>query len=338
MTTRTKTRPSWGSGWMEVMSDRCGTAAAIESKTCCGLQSYAVLMVDSRQLTVLCRGRAPVELHAGRGGPPDRTAGVEPGDPATRTRARCEAVRAQLARGRPDASGRGPAPRGPAHAAGAGGHRRRGSQLCRAGHRTGPARRLAVHGGAAPGPACRLSSRVSGGRRGGERAGLRRDAGRCPGRHAGRRHGGAARARPDDGPGGQPFITEPYDLAVAESHALAQRKAVRLSELAEEPSSCTGRGRRTRRDPARLCGRRVPTAHRPRDRRDERRAGFVAAGLGITVLPRSSLASAGPAVRILSLRPVFSAPRSWSGPRKARARRPARSFLEFARDHEELSH
>ena len=111
---------------------------------------------------------------------------------------------------------------------------------------------------------------------------------------------------PMTGLASQPFITEPYDLAVAESHALAQRTAVRLGELAEEPFVLHRPGSAVRDQILHAC---ADAGFRPRialetGEMSAARA-FVAAGLGITVLPRSSLASAGPAVRILALRPTI---------------------------------
>lgn len=63
---------------------------------------------------------------------------------------------------------------------------------------------------------------------------------------------------------------------------------------------------------------------------------FVAAGLGITILPRSSLASPGPDVRILTLRPMLRRTSIPVWPEKGPSSSAARCFLEFARDHGEL--
>ncbi len=137
----------------------------------------------------------------------------------------------------------------------------------------------------------------------------------------------------------QPFITEPYDLAVAESHALAQRSEVGLGELAEEPFVMHRPGSAVRDQILQAC---ADAGFRPRialetGEMSAARA-FVAAGLGITVLPRSSLASAGPAVRILSLRPRIQRTSILVWPQKGPRSAAARSFLQFAREHEDLLH
>ncbi len=135
----------------------------------------------------------------------------------------------------------------------------------------------------------------------------------------------------------EPFITEPYDLAVAETHALAHRKAVRLDELAEEPFVMHRPGSAVRDQILRAC---AEAGIRPRialetGEMSAARA-FVAAGLGITILPRSSLASPGPPVHILGLRPALHRTSILVWPERGPGSAAARCFLQFAREHRDL--
>jgi DNA-binding transcriptional LysR family regulator len=127
---------------------------------------------------------------------------------------------------------------------------------------------------------------------------------------------------PITGLASRPFITEPYALAVAGTHALAQRRAVRLDELAEEPFVLHRPGSAVRDQILRACG---EAGFRPRialetGEMSAARA-FVAAGLGITILPRSSLAAGARRCGSCCCGRLFAGPPSWSGPRRARGRR-----------------
>lgn len=135
----------------------------------------------------------------------------------------------------------------------------------------------------------------------------------------------------------RPFITEPYDLAVAHSHALAQRRTVRLEELTEEPFVLHRPGSAVRDQILRACAdaRFKPRIALETGEMSAARA-FVAAGLGITILPRSSLASPGPDVRILTLQPNIRRTSILVWPQKGPGSAAARCFLEFTRNHEQL--
>lgn len=142
---------------------------------------------------------------------------------------------------------------------------------------------------------------------------------------------------PMTGLASRPFITEPYDLAVGGSHVLAQRRTVRLEELAEEPFVLHRPGSAVRDQILRAC---AEAGFRPRvaletGEMSAARA-FVAAGLGITILPQSSLASPGPEVRSLSLRPTLRRTSILVWPEKGPGSAAARCFLEFARENGQL--
>ncbi|WP_431838270.1 LysR family transcriptional regulator [Cellulomonas sp. Y8] len=90
------------------------------------------------------------------------------------------------------------------------------------------------------------------------------------------------------------LLTEPLRLAVPAGHRLAEREAVRLADAAGEPFLLLRPPSTLRRQTERLCqaagfrptpafeGEDVPTLH-----------GFVAAGLGVALLPAGSPAAAG---------------------------------------------
>lgn len=135
----------------------------------------------------------------------------------------------------------------------------------------------------------------------------------------------------------RPFLTEPYDVAVAGAHALAQRRVVRLEELAEEPFVLHRPGSAVRDQILRAC---ADVGFRPRialetGEMSAARA-FVAAGLGITILPRSSLASPGPPVHTLALKPALRRTSILVWPGRGPGTAAARCFLEFTRDHGDL--
>jgi DNA-binding transcriptional LysR family regulator len=143
--------------------------------------------------------------------------------------------------------------------------------------------------------------------------------------------------RDDDRLASWPFITGPYDIAVAETHTLAQRRPVRLDELAEEPFIMHLTGSAVRDQILRACADAGFRPHVALETGEMSAArAFVAAGLGITILPRSSLASPGPQVRILTLRPSIRRTSVLVWPDKGPRSGAARCFLEFARDRWEL--
>jgi DNA-binding transcriptional LysR family regulator len=135
----------------------------------------------------------------------------------------------------------------------------------------------------------------------------------------------------------QPFITEPYEAAVSATHALAQRTSVRLEELAEEPFVMHRPGSAVRDAILRAC---ADAGFRPRialetGEMSAARA-FVAAGLGITILPRSSLRSPGPEVHLVPLRPELTRTSILVWPADRQPSTAARTFVEFTRAHTHL--
>lgn len=133
------------------------------------------------------------------------------------------------------------------------------------------------------------------------------------------------------------FITEPYDLAVARTHSLAQRRSIRLEELAEEPFVMHRPGSAVRDQVLRACSN---SGFHPRialetGEMSAARA-FVAAGLGVTILPRSSLLSPGPDVHLVSLRPALRRTSVLVWPRTGPRSAAARCFLEFTRANKKL--
>jgi LysR substrate binding domain len=106
------------------------------------------------------------------------------------------------------------------------------------------------------------------------------------------------------GLGHEEFLTEPYALAVSRSHALARRRRVRLTELVEEPFILHRPGSAVRELILDAC---AEAGYRPRIALEtgeiSAARAFVASGLGITILPRSSLLSAGPKVHIIDIGP-----------------------------------
>lgn len=136
----------------------------------------------------------------------------------------------------------------------------------------------------------------------------------------------------------EPFITEPFALAVAPTHALARRRRVRLTELAEEPFITHHPGSAVREIILDAC---TEAGFRPRitletGEMSAARA-YVAAGMGITILPRSSLASVGPHVAVLDIGPPPITRTSvlvW--PTRRTLGPAAAAFVAFTRDHLEL--
>lgn len=135
----------------------------------------------------------------------------------------------------------------------------------------------------------------------------------------------------------EPFITEPYDVAVAATHSLAQRKHIALAELAEEPFVMHRPGSAVRDQLLRAC---ADAGFSPRvaletGEMSAARA-FVSAGLGITILPRSSLLSPGPDVHLVHLRPALKRTSVIVWPHGGHASTAARCFLDFARANKPL--
>jgi molybdate transport repressor ModE-like protein len=99
-----------------------------------------------------------------------------------------------------------------------------------------------------------------------------------------------------------PLIDDPYDLILPKGHALSSRRRLRLADLAEEPwvASSSDVGCRTITD--RVC---QDAGFEPRVafEADETLAAqaLVAAGVGVTLLPRLALATVHPAVEIRKL-------------------------------------
>jgi molybdate transport repressor ModE-like protein len=99
-----------------------------------------------------------------------------------------------------------------------------------------------------------------------------------------------------------PLIDDPYDLIVPKGHALAARKRLRLLDLADEPWVASSDDFGCRAITDRVC----------RDSGFEPRVAFeadetlaaqalVAAGVGVTLLPRLALATVHPAVEVRKL-------------------------------------
>jgi DNA-binding transcriptional LysR family regulator len=135
----------------------------------------------------------------------------------------------------------------------------------------------------------------------------------------------------------EPFINEPYAVAVSRAHALAARKTVRLEELANEPFVMHRHGSAVRDVVLGAC---AAAGFRPRialetGEMSAARA-FVTAGLGVTILPRSSLLSPGPHVHLLTLRPTLTRTSVLVWPANGPASTAARTFLEFTRENRHL--
>lgn len=133
------------------------------------------------------------------------------------------------------------------------------------------------------------------------------------------------------------FITEPYDLAVASTHSLAQRRQVRLSELAEEPFVLHRAGSAVRDQILQACGDAgfTPRIALETGEMSAARA-FVASGLGVTLLPRSSLLSPGPQVHLVQVKPTLQRTSTLIWPSKGHSSAAARCFLDFTRSHKHL--
>lgn len=134
-----------------------------------------------------------------------------------------------------------------------------------------------------------------------------------------------------------PFISEPYDVAVSHTHRLARRRNVTLTDLAGEAFVMHHAGSAVRDQILRAC---ADAGFRPRIAMEtgemSAARAFVASGLGITVLPRSSLASPGPTVHVLTLRPCIQRTSVLVWPAKGPRSAAARSLIEFTKDHSDL--
>jgi DNA-binding transcriptional LysR family regulator len=135
----------------------------------------------------------------------------------------------------------------------------------------------------------------------------------------------------------EPFLSEPYDLAVGKRHALAQRKQVRLDDLAKEPFILHRPGSAVRDAILAAC---EAAGFQPRialetGEMSAARA-YVAAGLGVTILPRSSLLSPGPKVQLVRLTPSLVRTSVMVWPTKRPASSAVRTFRKFAQAHKHL--
>ncbi|MEU9795105.1 LysR family transcriptional regulator [Streptomyces sparsogenes] len=132
----------------------------------------------------------------------------------------------------------------------------------------------------------------------------------------------------------QQFITEPYDLAVSDAHALAQRGHTTLAALSDELFVLHRRGSAVRQTILTACD---VAGFKPRvvletGEMSAMRA-YVAAGLGVTILPRSSLLSPGPQVCIVRLDSpelIRTSALIWSSQRHLPPG--AQAFIEFTRN------
>ena len=136
----------------------------------------------------------------------------------------------------------------------------------------------------------------------------------------------------------EPFITERFAVAVGPEHALARRRRIRLDELAEEPFITHHPGSAVRELILEACSAAgfSPRVTLETGEMSAARA-YVAAGLGITILPVSSLRSPGPSVTILDLGPPALTRTSvliW--PARRSLGPAAQAFISFTRDHVDL--
>jgi len=136
----------------------------------------------------------------------------------------------------------------------------------------------------------------------------------------------------------QTFITERFAVAVGPDHALARRRRIRLVELAEEPFITHHPGSAVREIILDACSAAgfVPRVTLETGEMSAARA-YVAAGLGITILPASSLVSPGPPVTILELGPPALTRTSvlvW--PSRRSLGPAAQAFISFATNHLDL--
>jgi molybdate transport repressor ModE-like protein len=99
-----------------------------------------------------------------------------------------------------------------------------------------------------------------------------------------------------------PLIDDPYDLIVPKGHALASRKRLRLIDLADEPWVASSDDFGCRAITDRVC-RDAGFDPRVAFEADETLAAqaLVAAGVGVTLLPRLALATVHPAVEVRKL-------------------------------------
>src|SRR5215218_9791086 len=131
-----------------------------------------------------------------------------------------------------------------------------------------------------------------------------------------------------------PLIEDPYDVILPKCHALADRKTLRLADLADESWIWSSLGGGCRRIHERAC---QDAGFEPRVafETDETLAAqaFVAAGVGVTLLPRLALATVHPGVVVRQLPPGAMVRRIWGARLKDAYRSPAcEAMLQILRD------
>jgi DNA-binding transcriptional LysR family regulator len=130
------------------------------------------------------------------------------------------------------------------------------------------------------------------------------------------------------------LIDDPYDVILPRGHPLAERRTLRLSDLAEEPWIASSDGCDCRRIQERAC---QDAGFEPRVafEADETLAAqaLVAAGVGVTVLPRLALATVHPGVVVRPMPPGTMVRRIWAARLESSYRSPAcEAMLQILRD------
>jgi DNA-binding transcriptional LysR family regulator len=128
----------------------------------------------------------------------------------------------------------------------------------------------------------------------------------------------------------EPFLSEPYQLAVNLGDRLAGRKSVRLEDLAQERFIMHWPGSAVREVTLAAC---AIAGYRPRiavetDSNNAARA-YVSAGLGVAVMPRSCLHVPGPDIHRLDLRPMLTRTSALVWSSNGHASSAARAFIDF---------
>src|ERR671923_889998 len=131
-----------------------------------------------------------------------------------------------------------------------------------------------------------------------------------------------------------PLLEDPYDVIVPRDHPLAKRKVLRLADLADEPRITSSAGPGCRTIVERAC----------QDEGFEPRAAFeadetlaaqalVAAGVGVTILPRLALATVHPGVAVRPMAPPGMVRRIWAATLAGAYRSPAcEAMLQILHD------
>jgi len=130
------------------------------------------------------------------------------------------------------------------------------------------------------------------------------------------------------------LLDDPYNAILARDHPLAERKTLRLADLAEESWIASSDGCGCRRIQERAC---QEAGFEPRVafEADETLAAqaLVAAGVGVTVLPRLALATVHPGVVVRPLPPDAMVRRIWAARLVSAYRSPAcEAMLQILRD------